>query len=352
MLEADINLSVARNYIVGSLVPEIRAMQQRSFAEHLKARAEGRNSSIGVRSKNNRTFETTNEDDISVDQVIQLRLRGIFPSIPYLSEDSPDQSLRNLSPDELRQKPAMWVVDARDGSGRFENYDPEFSTSIALVERGKVVLGVLHKPIDNTTWWAQEDEEGAYMNGERIFVSDTDTLRASMLGLPYSWDLDDRADNIKFLLHLSSKVHQPGMNYASSALDIVQVADGRRAGFFGRGLKPWDFAADLIILEKAGGRSSDYNGEPVDPFKNDLLLTNGKIHDELLEEVREFEEAKGNKMKNPRQSLHDILLMPAHMIGERLQPLVEVTKPARQAAHVAMAVPAFILSMLGAMRRQ
>ena len=347
MLEAIIDLNQARNHIVGMLVPEIGAMQRKSFNEHLRARAEGRLSPVKVSSKNDRTFETTNNDDLTVDQLIHMRLYKAYPQIPhYLSEDSPDPKLRGLDPDDLRKFPGLWVVDAKDGTGRYENFSPEFSNSIAFVSFGRTLLAVIHKPIEGSTWWAQADQEGAYKDGQRIFVSDTAKLRESMLTIPYSWDLDERRETHNFNGYLLDKVHQPGINRASSVWDILEVAEGKIAGAYGRGLRYWDIAAVSFIIEKAGGRFTRYNGEQGDSFVNDFLMTNGKIHDELIEEARGFEESKGSRMQNPRGRLRDLLSMPVHALGDKVRPVIEATRSARKVARLAIAVPAMILNIL------
>ena len=70
----------------------------------------------------------------------------------------------------------------------------------------------------------------------------------------------------------------------SAALDLAYVACGRTGGFFEPLLSPWDFAAGMLLVMEAGGRITDFAGEPLNLLKkNSVVATNGKIHDELME---------------------------------------------------------------------
>ena len=70
----------------------------------------------------------------------------------------------------------------------------------------------------------------------------------------------------------------------AASLDLAYVACGRLNGYIERNLKPWDFAAGALILEEAGGKITNYQGRPVDYCKNqDILASNGRIHDEIAE---------------------------------------------------------------------
>lgn len=346
MPEIDFDLTGARKYLMEQIIPVTGAILRRNFEENLRAREEGRVSKINVKVKNPKSYETTNDVDISLDALVQERLRHAFPNIPYLSEDSADSTIRNMSPDEKRKIPLLWDVDIVDGSGRFVNFSKKFSSSFALLRFGRTVLAVVHKPMGNHIWWAQEDEEGAYKDGQRIFVSETQFLRDSMLSTAYAWNLGDR-ENTTRLLHerISQRANQPGLNAASSVLDMLEVAEGKIAGHVSEGLTPWDLGGAPFIVVKAGGESTNNAGELGNPFMSDVVITNGKIHKELLDVIQE-ELSEMTRMKNPRSSLRDILLMPVHVVGEKIQPLVEATRPVRQVAGIALAVPTLLLNIL------
>jgi myo-inositol-1(or 4)-monophosphatase len=68
----------------------------------------------------------------------------------------------------------------------------------------------------------------------------------------------------------------------AAALDLAYVAAGRFDGFWEEGLKPWDVAAGVLLIEEAGGRVSDYLGGALDIFTPPILASNGVIHEQMM----------------------------------------------------------------------
>jgi myo-inositol-1(or 4)-monophosphatase len=68
----------------------------------------------------------------------------------------------------------------------------------------------------------------------------------------------------------------------SAAIDLCWVAAGRFDGFWEYNLNPWDIAAGYLIIEEAGGRISNFKGEPYSVYDKETLATNGKIHEQML----------------------------------------------------------------------
>src|SRR5262245_28354408 len=75
----------------------------------------------------------------------------------------------------------------------------------------------------------------------------------------------------------------------SAALDLCYTALGRVDGFWELDLLPWDTAAGILILEEAGGRVTDFSGQPFSVYGRQLLASNGAIHEEMLEVLRRAE---------------------------------------------------------------
>lgn len=299
--EVGINLTHARKQIVELVVPEVRANLQAIYAEHQRARAESRISPLAVGEMEAGSIEPTNSNDVAIDGLLQKRLGVIFPQAIYLSEDSlkvsRDPRLKSTEPAYLREVPWLWIVDATDGTGRLNEFGKRFSVSIALAHKGKVVLGVVHKPVGHPrTYWAQADEDRAYLNGERIEVSKITEAKKAMISTAYAWDPGDRAKNLALLKYIGTDFNQPALNTASSILDILQVAEGQIAGHFSEGLKLWDKAAASLIVEKAGGRSTD-------PFQGRFVATNGFIHDELVGMLQAAEERIAQDVKEKKDMM-------------------------------------------------
>jgi myo-inositol-1(or 4)-monophosphatase len=81
----------------------------------------------------------------------------------------------------------------------------------------------------------------------------------------------------------------------SAALDLCYVAAARLDGFWEQRLKPWDTAAGALIVEEAGGRVTRWNGGPFDPRRDDLVASNGVIHDQMLGIIRDHESSRSGK---------------------------------------------------------
>jgi myo-inositol-1(or 4)-monophosphatase len=77
----------------------------------------------------------------------------------------------------------------------------------------------------------------------------------------------------------------PVRRLGSAAMDLCWVAAGRFDGFYEHNLSAWDTAAGFLLVEEAGGKVTDFYGNPYSPYQRQLLATNGKIHDEMLQEI-------------------------------------------------------------------
>ena len=107
-------------------------------------------------------------------------------------------------------------------------------------------------------------------------------LVESMLVTGFPYDIHKRIPEIVGLFGEFVGCARAVRRLGSAALDLCYVASGRMDGFWEQDLKPWDIAAGTIIVEEAGGRVTDFAGEPSSSRRHQLLATNGKIHDDML----------------------------------------------------------------------
>jgi myo-inositol-1(or 4)-monophosphatase len=82
----------------------------------------------------------------------------------------------------------------------------------------------------------------------------------------------------------------PVRRLGSAAIDLCWVAAGRFDGFYEHKLEAWDSAAGYLMVEEAGGRVTDYDGNKYSPYQHRILATNGKIHDEMLDVINKRKE--------------------------------------------------------------
>jgi myo-inositol-1(or 4)-monophosphatase len=188
-----------------------------------------------------------------------------------------------------------WVIDPLDGTTNFAHHYPFFSISIALVEpreskngeqRFDPVVGCVMAPVFNECFLAVRGG-GATLNGKPILASQTAQLSESLLctGFPYSrGEMMERClVGFGAFLQKAQAVRRDG----SAALDLAYTAMGRFDGFFETGLKPWDVAAGQCLVEEAGGKVSDYQGGAARLDGANILASNGRIHGEMIEVLKE-----------------------------------------------------------------
>jgi len=173
------------------------------------------------------------------------------------------------------------IIDPIDGTEEFSRGIPTFGTLLGIELNGEIVAGVASAPALGTRWWAYRGE-GAYRSGERIHVSDTAQLEEAMVfttGTGPSKNAEDRA-RIRRLSDASRNSRALGGFWQH-----MLVAEGAIDAALDWTSKPWDLAPLGIIVEEAGGRSTNLAGERT-IYTGDYLSTNGKLHDEVLKLLR------------------------------------------------------------------
>jgi myo-inositol-1(or 4)-monophosphatase len=152
------------------------------------------------------------------------------------------------------------------------------------------VPAAVYDPSKNELFHAERGS-GAFLGKRELHVSETALLDRSLLvtGFPY----DRREHTALYLEYFGDFLRhaQDLRRYGSASLDLCYVAAGRFDGFFEWKLHPWDTAAGWLVVEEAGGRVSDFDGAPYDPWLPRILATNGPIHDECVERMRAIAES-------------------------------------------------------------
>ena len=198
------------------------------------------------------------EADRAVETELRRLLAGARPQDAILGEEQGASG----------SGPRRWLLDPIDGTRNFSRGIPVWSTIVALEEDGRVRLGVVSAPALGRRWWAERGA-GAFANGERLHVSAVTRVEDAVLSFALPDQLPElarRAWHIRgfgdFWAH---------MLVAEGAVDVALDV----------GVAEWDVAAVRVIVEEAGGRYSDFTGEP--RFDGGTAITsNGLLHDELL----------------------------------------------------------------------
>src|SRR5690606_10410136 len=144
----------------------------------------------------------------------------------------------------------------------------------------KMILGAIYNPYINELFFAEKGK-GATMNEKKISVSKKEKVINSCLvtGFPYTY-LDQPNGPLQVFERFIRK-GIPVRRLGSAAIDLAWVAAGRFDGFYEHQLQAWDSAAGFLMVEEAGGKVTDFDGEIYSPYQPHLVATNGKIHNEL-----------------------------------------------------------------------
>src|SRR5579871_4858567 len=176
---------------------------------------------------------------------------------------------------------ARLIIDPIDGPEEFSRGIPTFGTLLGIELNGEIVAGMCSAPALGTRWWAYRGE-GAFRDGEKMRVSRTPRLAEAMVfttGTGPSKNAEDRA-RIRRLLDASRNSRCLGGFWQH-----MLVAEGAIDAALDWTSKPWDLAPLGIIVEEAGGRATNIQGERT-IYTGDYLSTNGVIHEEAMKLLR------------------------------------------------------------------
>jgi len=214
---------------------------------------------------------TTNAD-VESENLIRNLLQKRFPDYPILGEETGRTG---------KESDYLWIVDPLDGTTNYTIQNPFFDVSLGLVHKDKLVIGVVFYPTQNELFYAEKDK-GAYLNDARIMVSDRRNFEDSIIGFCHGRDpqsVKRMVNAFSRIKPLNNKIRQLG----AAALELCYVACGRIDAFFMVGLNPWDVIAGATILKEAGGKVSDFKGKDFDLASRDILGSNVKVHQKLLD---------------------------------------------------------------------
>ena len=219
------------------------------------------------------------EYDLKSEKTIISTIRHNFPDHEILSEEC--GILRD------KKSPFQWIIDPLDGTVNFAHSIPIFAISIALAIEGEVICGVIYHPITKEMFIAQKNE-GIFLNGNPISVTDTTNLVSSFLATGFPYNRKENPHNCIGNFTKALKKGIPIRRLGVASLDLAYVAAGRFDGYWEVGLKPWDCAAGILMVEEAKGKVSQWDGNPYNIFSNETILTsNSHIHKELQDMLAE-----------------------------------------------------------------
>ena len=173
-----------------------------------------------------------------------------------------------------------WAVDPLDGTNNFAHGVPHFAVSIALMEEGLPVAGVVIDPLKREEFTAVKGG-GSHLNGRRISISGQTKLSQALLATGFSYHRSEEnynnTENFKRVVLRCGGIRRMG----AASLDLAYVACGRFDGYWETDLKIWDMSAGVLLVLEAGGRVTLLNTSPWDPERDDVLAAVPALHKAL-----------------------------------------------------------------------
>ena len=215
------------------------------------------------------------EVDRMAEKAIVETLLEAYPEHAILAEESGAQG----------QSDYLWIIDPLDGTTNFLHGFPQFAVSIGLQIKGVLNLAVIYDPTRNELFTATRGN-GAHLNDRRLRVSKQTRLQESLIGTGFPYRdftyLDDYLKMFRELLPKTAGLRRPGC----ASLDLAYVAAGRYDGFWEAGLKPWDIAAGVLLIQEAGGLVTDFDGGENYMATGNVVGGNPKVFSQLLQVIQ------------------------------------------------------------------
>jgi len=211
------------------------------------------------------------EVDRRAEQEIIQVIHKAYPHHAILAEESGEQGNND----------SVWIIDPLDGTTNFLHGFPQFAVSIALQHNGRMEVAVIYDPLRDELFTAIHGS-GAQMNGRRLRVSKAKGVDGALIGTGFPFKdqthLDAYLGMFKALVPRAAGIRRAG----SAALDLAYVAAGRLDGFWEIGLKPWDMAAGILLIQEAGGIIGDFRGGPGFFSSGNVVTGNARVFEGLV----------------------------------------------------------------------
>ena len=253
-----------------------------------------RENSQSITVKGDANFVT--EVDTKIEAAMKERLLSLYPDTQFMGEEGDNSDVDFTTP--------VWILDPVDGTSNLIHDFQNSSMSLALAINKQIMFGVIYHYSTKEYFYAKRGE-GAFVgtacNGisgntedvkpsslaTAIHVSSTSELSRSLVSFgtsPYDKATlgEKNCETLKQIFFLCEDIRRIG----SAAIELAYVAAGRVDIYLERNLKPWDYAAAMVILEEAGGIITDYEGKNIDISKPcDILAGNKTVHEKLRNQV-------------------------------------------------------------------
>lgn len=222
-----------------------------------------------IANKNEAYRDLVTDVDLQVEEEIISVIRREYPDHNILSEEQGELS---------NNSEYKWIIDPLDGTHNYARKLPMFGVSIALEHKGAVVVGVIGLPYFDELYTAERGR-GAYLNDVELHVSDVGLGESLMI-----YDTKLRVNKEPMIHSLDDLVHEVFIirMYGCATWDLCLIAKGQAEFTVDFTGKSWDMAAGALIVEEAGGKVTDLQGNAWNAYTHGCIASNGKVHEEVL----------------------------------------------------------------------
>jgi myo-inositol-1(or 4)-monophosphatase len=225
--------------------------------------------------------DLVSQADRDSEAVIKAELDRRFPQYRFLGEEG---GASGGGPSDGDETP-RWIVDPLDGTLNFVQGFPHWCVSVALWDEQGPLAGCIHDPLRQDLFVAARGQ-GASWNGKPMTVSLQAGLDGAFLATGFAWQLEQRFEAFNRALCAVFPRAKGIRRAGSAALDLAHTACGIYDGYFELGLKPWDFAAGVLLVQEAGGAVSDWEGGAGWRESGNLVAGNLLVQGQLVDTIR------------------------------------------------------------------
>lgn len=228
----------------------------------------------------------------------KVEIKGFHDYVSYVDKESEKRLVAKLSqllPEagfiaeegtgSFTSEEYCWVIDPLDGTTNFIHNIAPYCVSIALRNREELLVGVIYEVCRDECYWAWKGSK-AYLNGEEIHVSSINNIDNAFIALGFPYKYEDYMPIARKLVERLYGTASAMRLLGAAAAELCYVAAGRFEVRIEAYLGPWDIAAGTLILQQAGGKVTDFSGGNSFYSGNEVLASNGKMHDALLEVLK------------------------------------------------------------------
>lgn len=155
-----------------------------------------------------------------------------------------------------------------------------------MIKNNRVEIGVVYNPLLNELYFAQKGK-GSYYNNKVIEVSSISSLKESVIFINSGYAEDDRKRSVEVTSRLG--INASPRKFGTSALELGYVAKGSMEAFLCSGDEIWDYAAGILIVEEAGGKITDWQGNEWNNSNSYICASNNLFHNKIIESIKDLQ---------------------------------------------------------------